>query len=57
MIANVGQPAIKTGLAKGMQVTIGPRRQDGQIWTVNAPDGSMVSLDHNQADSVSVILQ
>jgi len=57
MIANVGQPAIKTGLAKGMQITIGPRRQDGQIWTVNAPDGSMVSLDHNQADSVSVILQ
>ena len=56
-ITNVGQSAIKTGLTKGMQITIGPRRQDGQIWTVNAPDGSTISLDHNQADSVSVILQ
>ncbi len=42
------------GLTLGELVTVGPRIQNDQVWTLIRGDGSKVQLNHDQADSVVV---
>lgn len=44
----------KLGLSAGELVTVGPRLEDEQVWTLIQNDGNQVRLDHDQADSVIV---
>ena len=43
-------------LTVGGHVKIGPRKEDGQVWTLRLADGRWVELDHSAADSVMVTL-
>ena len=41
-------------LDPGELVTVGPRVEDDQVWTLIRSDGDQIRLDHDQADSVIV---
>lgn len=43
------------GLSSGELIRVGPRLHDDQIWTLIRADGSLMELDHNQADAVVVV--
>ena len=43
-------------IQKETQITAGPRRDEGNIWTFFLPDGSLIELDHEAADAVTVRL-
>jgi hypothetical protein len=49
------------GLEVGMQIVVGPREDDSQMWVVTVMDQNsiqgVVRLSHAQADSVIVRLQ
>ena len=51
-ITNVGK---KLELDVGEQVTVGPRVDDDQVWTLIRKDGTQIRLDHGQADSLIVV--
>lgn len=42
------------GLDAGEMVTVGPRVEDDQVWTLIRHNGTQIRLDHDQADSVIV---
>ena len=43
-------------LQPDVPIRMGPRSQDGKLWTIELPDGSQVQLDHAAADDVIVEL-
>ena len=43
-------------IQKETQITAGPRRREGKLWTFVLPDGSLIELDHEAADAVTVRL-
>jgi manganese/iron transport system permease protein/iron/zinc/copper transport system permease protein len=43
-------------LSLGQEIEIGPRANQGQSWTVITEDGSILNLNHQQADAVIVQL-
>jgi manganese/iron transport system permease protein/iron/zinc/copper transport system permease protein len=45
------------GLDVGMEIKAGPRSNDGAVWTFELPDRSLVRLDHDSADGITVRLQ
>ena len=55
-IVRVGPRITDERLRPDVLIRMGPRSQDGKLWTVELPDGSQVQLDHAQADDVIVEL-
>jgi manganese/iron transport system permease protein/iron/zinc/copper transport system permease protein len=55
-ITDVATPADDTRLEPGMTVTAGPRLEEQNLWQLILPDGEEVTLDHHQADAVTVKL-
>lgn len=55
-IEQVDHPAIVPLVTLGGHVVVGPRKQDGQIWTLRLADGRWLELDHLAADAVFVRL-
>ena len=53
-IVKVQRAAREQGLEVGIDITMGPRLQDGKIWSLELSDGSNRQLDHDQADAVWV---
>ena len=43
-------------LIVGGHIKIGPRKEDGKVWTMRLADGRWIELDHGAADSVFVKL-
>ena len=43
-------------LESGMQISAGPRRDNGRVWTFIVEGGREIELGHQQADAVTVIL-
>jgi len=55
-ILSLQDSAQLSGLQVGQQVVIGPRSEDGELWTVRLTNGSSVQLNHGQADKVTIRL-
>ena len=43
-------------LTLGGHITMGPRKENGDVWTMRLADGRWIELDHSAADSVVVLL-
>ena len=43
-------------LTVGGHVKVGPRKENGEVWTLRLADGRWVELDHSAADSIVVKL-
>ena len=56
IVTDVQPPVTATGLTPGAAITAGPRRDEGETWTLITDDGEEVRLDHNAADAVTVRL-
>lgn len=56
IVRRLGPAATMLPLAIGRQIRVGPRRPDHATWTIDLDDGSVVALDHRQADDVLVEL-
>jgi len=54
VITALGSSVQSTPLEVGMEITAGQRKDDGQLWQLILPDGQVISLDHDQADAVTV---
>ncbi|MBI5569318.1 MAG: metal ABC transporter permease [Desulfomonile tiedjei] len=54
LVASVDKEALATGLRIGESVTMGPRKEDGALWTLVREDGAETLLDHRTADAVTV---
>jgi ABC-type Mn2+/Zn2+ transport system permease subunit/Mn-dependent DtxR family transcriptional regulator len=52
ILYNLSGPSI----TKGGHITVGPRKENGTIWTLRLADGRWMELDHGAADSVLVRL-
>jgi hypothetical protein len=57
IVRRLGPAATMLPLAIGRQIRVGPRRPDHATWTIDLDDGSVVALDHRQADDVLVELR
>ena len=55
-IVRVGPRITDERLRPDVLIRMGPRSQDGKLWTLELADGSQVQLDHAQADDVIVEL-
>ena len=53
-IVKIDRLARDQELVAGTEIKMGPRLQDGKIWSVELPDGTTRELDHDQADAVWV---
>jgi len=53
-IVEVKSAARSQGLKAGVEITMGPRLENGKIWTLKLTDGTDCQLDHAQADAVVV---
>ncbi|AFM26947.1 metal ABC transporter permease [Desulfomonile tiedjei] len=51
-IESVGAEAQNSGLYPGQKVTIGPRLEDGVMWSVLLEDGKTITLSHSVADAI-----
>ncbi len=56
-VMQVGPAATSTGLQPGMEITVGPRLPEQNLWTLHLADGREISLDHPTADAVQVELE
>ena len=54
VVVRVAGPAIGQGIEAGMTITMGPRLDNGKVWTLTLPDGTNCQLNHDQADAVVV---
>lgn len=48
--------AFGTPLSIGMRVKAGPRKGEGRLWTLELPNGNQLELDHDMADSITILL-
>ena len=53
-IVRVDREARGQGLKADIEITMGPRLQDGKIWSLKLNDGNSLELNHDQADAVWV---
>jgi len=56
-ILSVGPEAANDLLKPGISVRLGPRQQNGNMWTVELADGRKIALPHAAADAVTVEVQ
>ncbi len=56
-IVSVGPMAANDLLKPGTSVRLGPRQQNGNMWTVELTDGRKIALPHAAADAVTVEVQ
>jgi len=56
-IVSVGPIAANDLLKPGTSVRLGPRQQNGNMWTVELTDGRKIALPHAAADAVTVEVQ
>ncbi len=56
VVREILPPAEETGLRPGDTIAAGPREKGGEIWTFERTDGTVVRLDHDEADAVLVEL-
>ena len=54
-IVGINKGATKLGLVKDEVVTVGPRVKNDEVWTLVRKNGDSIELDHDQADSVTVV--
>jgi len=54
VVVRVAGPASGQGIEAGMTITMGPRLDNGKVWTLTLPDGTNCQLNHDQADAVVV---
>jgi hypothetical protein len=52
----LGSHAADSLLRIGMSVAVGPRREQGNLWTLQLADDTDVTLDHSAADDVNIRL-
>jgi manganese/iron transport system permease protein/iron/zinc/copper transport system permease protein len=55
-ITSIGPAAENSPLRVGMEITTGPRKQDGTRWSIILPNRQELLLDHPTADAVTVKL-
>ena len=55
-IVNIEGSLTGPRLTLGGHVAIGPRREDGEVWTMRLADGRWIELDHGAADAVEIRL-
>ncbi len=55
-IQELGSHAADSLLRIGMSVAVGPRREQGNLWTLQLADDTDVTLDHSAADDVNIRL-
>ena len=53
-IRKIKKVASQCNLKVGDRITMGPRSQNGKIWTILRENGETLELDHRQADAVIV---
>ena len=53
-IVTLGKSLADLPLAEGAVVIVGPRQDNGQIWTVTTPESETLRLTHDQADEIKV---
>lgn len=52
VIESIGSNAETVGLKPGHRIVMGPRTDDGTVWSVIREDGLVLSLDHQTADAI-----
>lgn len=57
LVVRVGARAQQSGVREGMALIAGARSSDGLHWTFVLPSGKTVTLDHDAADEVMVLLE
>ncbi len=57
IVRQLGPAAATLALSVGQPIRVGPRRPDPITWTIDLADGSVVALDHRQADDLLVELR
>ena len=55
-IQELGSHAADSLLRIGMSVAVGPRREQGNLWTLQLADDTDITLDHSAADDVNIRL-
>lgn len=54
VVASLDSGAIHLGLSPGDLISVGPRQDNGSIWTVHPENANDLRLDHATADAVTV---
>jgi manganese/iron transport system permease protein/iron/zinc/copper transport system permease protein len=56
-VISAGPQAQAAGLLEGMEISAGPREDEGRRWTFRLPDGRHIDLNHDTTDEVTVRLE